>query len=130
MTVKNGRDSAAQNCIRCSGKDAADVGIGKLGAMKLLRYGPKGQEKPGLLDADGRARSLAGVVDDIDAPLLASGFAELRSVDPAGLPLLDPSVRLGPPLASIGKFICIGLNYTRPRRGSGHADPRTSRSSS
>ena len=79
--------------------------------MKLLRYGPKGQEKPGLLDADGRARSLVGVVDDIDAPLLASGFAELRGVDPAGLPRVDPSERLGPPLASIGKFICIGLNY-------------------
>jgi 2-keto-4-pentenoate hydratase/2-oxohepta-3-ene-1,7-dioic acid hydratase in catechol pathway len=79
--------------------------------MKLLRYGPKGQEKPGLLDADGRARSLAGVVGDIDARLLASGFAELRGVDPAGLPLVEPSVRLGPPLASIGKFICIGLNY-------------------
>ena len=79
--------------------------------MKLLRYGPKGQEKPGLLDADGRVRSLAGVVDDIDAPLLASGFAELHGVDPAGLPLVDPSERLGPPLASIGKFICIGLNY-------------------
>jgi 2-keto-4-pentenoate hydratase/2-oxohepta-3-ene-1,7-dioic acid hydratase in catechol pathway len=79
--------------------------------MKLLRYGPKGQEKPGLLDADGRTRSLAGVVDDIDAPLLASGFAELRGVDPAGLPLVAPSERLGPPFASIGKFICIGLNY-------------------
>ena len=79
--------------------------------MKLLRYGPKGQEKPGLLDADGRMRSLAGVVDDIDALLLASDFAELHGLDPAGLPLVDPSERLGPPLAAIGKFICIGLNY-------------------
>jgi 2,4-diketo-3-deoxy-L-fuconate hydrolase len=79
--------------------------------MKLLRYGPKGQEKPGLLDADGRMRSLAGVVDDIDALLLASDFAELHGLDPAALPLVDPSERLGPPLAAIGKFICIGLNY-------------------
>ena len=51
------------------------------------------------------------MVGDIDAPLLASGFAELRGVDPAGLPRVDPSERLGPPLASIGKFVCIGLNY-------------------
>jgi ureidoglycolate lyase len=80
--------------------------------MKLLRYGPKGQEKPGLLDADGRIRSLAGLVADIDGAMLApEGLARLREADPASLPVVDDSPRLGPCVGRVGKFVCIGLNY-------------------
>ena len=80
--------------------------------MKLLRYGPKGQEKPGMLDADGRIRSLAGLVADIDAAALApEGLARLREADPASLPVVDGSPRLGPCVGRVGKFVCIGLNY-------------------
>jgi ureidoglycolate lyase len=80
--------------------------------MRLLRYGPKGQEKPGLLDADGRIRSLAGLVADIDAGALApENLARLREADPAGLPVVEGNPRLGPCVSGVGKFVCIGLNY-------------------
>ena len=80
--------------------------------MKLLRYGAKGQEQPGLLDSAGRIRSLAGVVPDLaGAVLSAEGLARLRALDPAALPLVEGSPRLGPCVAGVGKFICIGLNY-------------------
>jgi 2-keto-4-pentenoate hydratase/2-oxohepta-3-ene-1,7-dioic acid hydratase in catechol pathway len=81
--------------------------------MKLLRYGPSGQEKPGLLDPQGRIRSLEGVVPDIAGQVLSpEGLDALRKVDPASLPLVDEGVRLGPCVAGTGKFICIGLNYS------------------
>ena len=81
--------------------------------MKLLRYGPKGQEKPGLLDAAGRIRDLSGVVPDIagDA-LLPDSLARLRKLNPDSLPLVPGSPRLGPCVGRIGKFMCIGLNYS------------------
>ena len=80
--------------------------------MKLMRYGPKGQEKPGLLDAQGRIRDLSGVVADINGSVLDSaGLARLRAIDPASLPLVEGNPRIGPCVGSIGKFICIGLNY-------------------
>jgi 2-keto-4-pentenoate hydratase/2-oxohepta-3-ene-1,7-dioic acid hydratase in catechol pathway len=80
--------------------------------MKLLRYGPKGQEQPGLLDGDGRIRSLGGHVRDIDAATISpQGLEQLRAIDPGSLPVVDGSPRLGPCVAGIGKFICIGLNY-------------------
>lgn len=80
--------------------------------MKLLRYGPKGQEQPGMLDQEGRIRSLAGVVDDIDGSALAPPSLErLRTLDVGSLPLVEGSPRLGPCVAGVGKFICIGLNY-------------------
>jgi ureidoglycolate lyase len=80
--------------------------------MKLLRYGPKGQEKPGLLDAQGKIRDLSKVVGDIDgAALTDEGLAKLRALDPASLPLVEGNPRIGPCVARIGKFICIGLNY-------------------
>ncbi|QQC66693.1 ureidoglycolate lyase [Paraburkholderia ginsengisoli] len=80
--------------------------------MKLLRYGPKGQEKPGLLDAQGKIRDLSKVVGDIDgAALTDEGLAKLRAVDPASLPVVEGDPRIGPCVARIGKFICIGLNY-------------------
>ena len=80
--------------------------------MKLLRYGPKGQEKPGLLDAQGKIRDLSGVVGDIDGATLSdAGLAKLRALDPASLPVVEGNPRLGPAVGKIGKFICIGLNY-------------------
>jgi 2,4-diketo-3-deoxy-L-fuconate hydrolase len=79
--------------------------------MKLFRHGAKGQEKPGMLDALGRRRDLSAVVSDIDRQLLSSGFAALKSVDAASLPEVDAAVRLAEPVAGVGKFVCIGLNY-------------------
>jgi 2-keto-4-pentenoate hydratase/2-oxohepta-3-ene-1,7-dioic acid hydratase in catechol pathway len=81
--------------------------------MKLLRYGPAGREKPGLLDADGRIRDLSGVIGHIDSSVLAPGrLAHLRKFDPAKLPLVRGNPRLGVPYTGIGKFIAIGLNYS------------------
>lgn len=80
--------------------------------MKLLRYGPKGQEKPGLLDADGQIRDLSPVVGDIAGDTLTdAGLAKLRAVDPASLPVVEGNPRIGPCVARVGKFVCIGLNY-------------------
>jgi len=84
--------------------------------MKLLRYGPAGHEKPGLIDADGRVRDLSGHVDDIAGEALTpDGIARLAALDPASLPLVDgvpgDTLRLGACVGRIGKFICIGLNY-------------------
>jgi 2-keto-4-pentenoate hydratase/2-oxohepta-3-ene-1,7-dioic acid hydratase in catechol pathway len=91
--------------------------------MKLLRYGPKGQEKPGLLDADGKIRSLAGHVADIDGALLATGLAAIAALDPASLPLVPEGVRIAEPVARVGKFLCIGLNYADHAAESGAAIP-------
>ena len=72
--------------------------------MKLLRYGPKGQEKPGLLDAQGKIRDLSGVVGDIDgATLTDASLAKLRALDPASLPLVEGNPRMGPCVGKIGK---------------------------
>ena len=80
--------------------------------MKLLRFGPVGAERPGILDADGKLRDLAGQVDDIAGDVLtAAGLDKLRALDPATLPLVDGDPRIGPCVGSIGKFMCIGLNY-------------------
>lgn len=80
--------------------------------MKLLRFGPKGQEKPGILDADGIVRDLSSVVDDISGSvLLDEGLARIAAVDPASLPAVDVN-RYGPCVGNVGKFICIGLNYS------------------
>ncbi|MEJ0008313.1 MAG: fumarylacetoacetate hydrolase family protein [Steroidobacteraceae bacterium] len=79
--------------------------------MKLFRHGPKGQEKPGILDAQGQRRDLSAVIPDINPALLACGFAPLKNVDAAGLPEVATNVRFAPPVASVGKFVCIGLNY-------------------
>ena len=84
--------------------------------MKLLRYGPAGQEKPGLLDEGGRVRDLSAHVGDIaGAALLPEGLAGLARLAPASLPVVPgvPQVdlRLGPCVGQVGKFICIGLNY-------------------
>ena len=81
--------------------------------MKLLRFGPAGQEKPGLLDAGGVIRDLSGHVDDIAGEALgADGLAKLAGIDPETLPAVDASVRIGPCVGDVGKFLCIGLNYS------------------
>lgn len=80
--------------------------------MKLLRYGPPGQERPGLIDEDGVLRDLSAKVDDISAQTLAPTVLDtLRKLEPARLPLVPGGQRLGPPVAAPGNILCIGLNY-------------------
>lgn len=80
--------------------------------MKLLRYGPPGQEKPGILDNNGTIRDLAAVIPDIDASTLGKASLErLAALDVNTLPVVGGNPRIGAPIANIGKFIGIGLNY-------------------
>ncbi|HTH60708.1 MAG TPA: ureidoglycolate lyase [Paraburkholderia sp.] len=80
--------------------------------MKLLRYGPKGQEKPGLVDAEGNIRDLSTHVDDIAGDALSdASLARLRAIDPATLPLVRGEPRIGACVGRVGKMVCIGLNY-------------------
>ncbi|MDN7812292.1 ureidoglycolate lyase [Burkholderia gladioli] len=80
--------------------------------MKLLRYGPVGQEKPGLLDSGGRIRDLSAVIPDLAGEGLSdAALARLRALDPASLPLVPGEPRIGACVGQIGKFVCIGLNY-------------------
>ena len=93
--------------------------------MKLLRYGSAGQEKPGLLDSTGAIRDLSGVVPDIAGDtLLPDALAKLRKLDPASLPKVNGNPRVGPCVGSVGKFICIGLNYSDHAAESGMAVPK------
>ena len=78
--------------------------------MKLLRYGPQGQEKPGLLDAKGQIRDLSAHVADVGGAALTD-LDHLRAIDPESLPLVPGTPRIGPCVSGTGKFICIGLNY-------------------
>ena len=92
--------------------------------MKLLRYGPVGNERPGLLDDEGRIRDLSRFVDDIAGEhLTAAGLDALRTVDVASLPIVDRDVRLGAAVGRIGKFICVGLNYADHAAESGMPVP-------
>jgi 2-keto-4-pentenoate hydratase/2-oxohepta-3-ene-1,7-dioic acid hydratase in catechol pathway len=92
--------------------------------MKLLRYGPPGQEKPGLLDRDGKIRDLSGTVRDIDAAAVApAGLARLRALDPASLPLVAGTPRLGPCVGAVSKIVAIGLNYRLHAQEAGAAIP-------
>ncbi|MGE7414347.1 fumarylacetoacetate hydrolase family protein, partial [Methylobacterium tarhaniae] len=80
--------------------------------MKLLRYGPVGQEKPGLLDAEGRIRDLSGHLPDLGpASLGPEALSRLAAIDAASLPVVEGAPRLGTPVANVGKFIAIGLNF-------------------
>ncbi|WP_037313304.1 fumarylacetoacetate hydrolase family protein [Ruegeria halocynthiae] len=80
--------------------------------MKLLRYGPAGAEKPGILDQNGDIRDLSGVVGDIAGPVLSDeGLAQLRGLDLAELPVVAADTRIGACVGDVGKFVCIGLNY-------------------
>ena len=92
--------------------------------MKLLRFGPKGAEKPGLLDAEGVIRDLSGVLPDLTSAQLAAGaIARLSDVDPSRLPVVEQPVRYAPVVADIGKLICVGLNYSDHAAESGMAVP-------
>jgi 2-keto-4-pentenoate hydratase/2-oxohepta-3-ene-1,7-dioic acid hydratase in catechol pathway len=92
--------------------------------MKLLRYGPPGREKPGMLDAQGVFRDLSGVITDVagDA-LLPPSLDRLRQIDAGTLPRVDGTPRLGPCVAGVGKFICVGLNYSDHAAESGMKVP-------
>lgn len=80
--------------------------------MKLLRYGPSGDEKPGILDSSGKTRSLASIIEDVRGEALSSSSLErLNDLDLDELPLVEPGVRLGPCVAGIRKIMCIGQNY-------------------
>jgi len=81
--------------------------------MKLLRYGPKGQEKPGLLDANGIVRDLSDLLPDLTSDCLGRATLDkLASVDPMRQPAVEGPVRMAPIVADIGKLICVGLNYS------------------
>lgn len=80
--------------------------------MKLVRFGDAGNEKPGLLDSDGRVRDLSAVIDDVAGESLsAASLEKIGQLDVAALPLVDADTRFGPCVGGVGKFICIGLNY-------------------
>ena len=92
--------------------------------MKLLRYGPKGHEKPGLLDGEGRIRDLSSHVADITRDLLhGEGLARLKAVDPESLSLVEGEPRLGTPVRGSRKFIAIGLNFADHAAESGLPEP-------
>ena len=92
--------------------------------MKLLRYGPPGREKPAILDARGDIRDLSSVIPDLSgAALEPESLDRLRALNLSSLPRVDGDVRLGPCVAGVGKFICIGLNYSDHAAESGMAVP-------
>jgi 2-keto-4-pentenoate hydratase/2-oxohepta-3-ene-1,7-dioic acid hydratase in catechol pathway len=92
--------------------------------MKLLRYGAPGTEKPAMLDADGQIRDLSGHVADIGGKDIdPAALAALAKLDPASLPLVAGSPRIGPCVTGTGKFVCIGLNYADHAAESGMAVP-------
>ena len=92
--------------------------------MKLLRYGPVGQEKPGLLDDDDNIRDLSAHVDDISGVvLLPKGLEKIAALNVSELPVIEGNPRLGACVGDIGKFMCIGLNYTDHAAESGMPVP-------
>ncbi|MBI2257089.1 MAG: fumarylacetoacetate hydrolase family protein [Proteobacteria bacterium] len=93
--------------------------------MKLLRYGARGAEKPGLLDKDGKIRDLSQHVPDIGGAVLTpDSLARLAKIDPATLPLVDGNPRYGACVGNIGKFICVGLNYSDHAKETGAEPPK------
>ncbi|MCB1377686.1 MAG: fumarylacetoacetate hydrolase family protein [Alphaproteobacteria bacterium] len=92
--------------------------------MKLLRYGPKGKEKPGMLDKNGKIRDLSGIVADITGDTISpKGLARLRKIKPEALPAVRGTPRIGACIANPQKFIAIGLNYSDHAAESGLAVP-------
>lgn len=92
--------------------------------MKLLRYGPRGAEKPGLLDAEGKIRDLSGHVADITgAQLSPESLARLAAIDPDTLPVVEGSPRYGVPIGNVGKFLAIGLNFADHAKEAGLEPP-------
>src|SRR5215475_15820608 len=93
--------------------------------MKLVRFGRAGAERPGVIDGDGKLRDLSRVIDDVTGATLApAALRRLRAAKLARLPLVRGRPRLGCPLASIGKMVCIGLNYTDHAQEVGMALPK------
>ncbi|WP_288900423.1 fumarylacetoacetate hydrolase family protein [uncultured Sneathiella sp.] len=81
--------------------------------MKLVRYGNKGAEKPGMLDGSGRIRDLSAIVSDIDGETIAPASLEkLAALNTEALPLVEEGVRIGACVANVGKIVCVGLNYS------------------
>ena len=92
--------------------------------MKLLRFGPMGSEKPGMLDDTGTLRDLSGVIDDINGATIGDAeLDKLRAIDPSTLPAVEGNPRLGACVGNIGKFLCIGLNYSDHAAETGAAIP-------
>lgn len=92
--------------------------------MKLLRYGNPGQERPGILDNEGKVRDLSAIINDLDGSALsAEGLARIAACDIQSLPVVSDPIRFGPCVAKVGKFICIGLNYADHAAESGLAVP-------
>jgi 2-keto-4-pentenoate hydratase/2-oxohepta-3-ene-1,7-dioic acid hydratase in catechol pathway len=92
--------------------------------VKLLRYGVMGSERPGILDAEGKIRDLTGLVHDfVGAELSVSSLDKLRSLDVESLPVVAGSPRVGACVGAVGKFICVGLNYSDHAAESGMAVP-------
>jgi len=92
--------------------------------MKLLRHGPVGSEKPGVLDAEGTIRDLSGHLNELDGAALSDASVEkLRKIDLSTLPTVDAGTRLGACVANVGKLICVGLNYSDHAAESGNEVP-------
>ncbi len=92
--------------------------------MKLLRFGDKGRERPGVLDKDGNVRDISSITPDIDGAFLAGEkFASLKQMNLSSLPKVDKPGRIAEPVARVGKFICIGLNYADHAKESGATVP-------
>ncbi len=92
--------------------------------MKLLRYGAKGDEKPGLLDAEGQLRDLSGEISDLAGEvLLPDSLARIAALDPEQLPKVSGDPRIGPCVGKVGKLIAIGLNYSDHAKETGHEPP-------
>ena len=81
--------------------------------MKLLRFGEAGQEKPGMLDTDGKLRSLENLIGDLRGGALTNaGIERIKGIDPSTLPFVEGNPRIGACVGQVGKFLCIGLNYS------------------
>jgi len=93
--------------------------------MKLLRFGEMGQEKPGILDSNGKIRDLSGHISDINGQTISEdGLNKISSIDQMSLPIVPEGTRLGACVGSIGKFLCIGLNYSDHAAESGMPVPK------
>jgi 2,4-diketo-3-deoxy-L-fuconate hydrolase len=92
--------------------------------MKLVRYGPAGAERPGMIDDEGFLRDLSTHIGDVSGPFLSAEWLErLRALEPASLPPIEGEPRLGPCVGGVGKFVCIGLNYADHAAESGLSVP-------
>ena len=92
--------------------------------MKLLRYGPKGAEKPGLLDDNSEIRDLSSIINDLTGDTVdPDTMARLSALDTATLPVVEGTPRIGPCIGSVGKLVCIGLNYSDHAKETGSPIP-------